>query len=137
MFLCHFLFHSVGVSSTVNSALHENQPNNRFLLHFQLPFNFIHRHFDLLEGLDVPNTYFSCNLFSYHLAVRVLSSFPVPPVLSSSVAVREGSYQIGAAKAIPGLARNIGHVCVSKTTAGLARRRISEARNCLCSIRLN
>lgn len=111
MFLCYFLFHSVGVSSTVNS----NEPTNRFLLHFQLPFNFSHCHFDLLEGLEVPNTYFLCNLFLYHL---VLWSFPLPPMLPSSVALREGSHQIGAAKAIPGLARNVGHVCKSKQQQG-------------------
>lgn len=109
-------------------------PSWKCLLHFQLFFSFICWHFGLWEGLEIPSTYFSCDLFLHHAVVCVPSSLWVPAVLSSRIAIREGSHQAGEGKVIPGLACSLCHACKSKTTAGVTCRQISKARAVFTSI---
>lgn len=72
-----FQFNFLAVSSKVNCVAWKTN-KHRFLLLFQLFFTFIHCRFDFWEGLEIPSTYFLCNVFLYHLAVCVLSSSGLP-----------------------------------------------------------
>lgn len=58
--------------------------------------------------------------------ICVPASLWVPAVLSSRIAIREGSCQAGEGRVIPGLACSLCQACRSETAAGVSCRQISK-----------